>query len=121
VGELVPQAPGMLGSGIDVRCVMRMLLAVIVLVSLAGVVDAQAPIVIGPNGLSLGNLSANPYDPNSVASPYGRFGSRFSPDSINNPYGQWGSPYSPNSVTNPFSTRGPRVMQPNRPMMPPGW
>jgi hypothetical protein len=122
VGELVPQAPGMLESGIDVRCVMRMLLAVIVLVSLAGVVEAQAPIIIGPNGLYLGNLSANPNDPNSVANPYGRFGSRFSPDSINNPYGQWGSPYSPNSaVTNPFSTRGPRVMQPNRPMMPPGW
>jgi hypothetical protein len=100
---------------------MRMLLAVIVLVSLAGAVEAQAPIIIGPNGLYLGTLSANPYDPNSVANPYGRFGSRFSPDSINNPYGQWGSPYSPNSVTNPFSTRGPRVMQPNRPMMPPGW
>lgn len=121
MGELAPQAPGMLGSGIDVRCVMRLLLAVIVLVSLAGVVDAQAPIIIGPNGQYLGNLSANPYDPSSVANPYGRFGSRFSPDSINNPYGQWGSPYSPNSVTNPFSTRGPRVMQPNRPMMPPGW
>ena len=101
---------------------MRTLLAVIVLVSLAAVVDAQAPIItIGPNGQSLGILSANPYDPNSVANPYGRFGSRFSPDSINNPSGQWGSPYSPNSVTNPFSTRGPRVMQPNRPMMPPGW
>lgn len=99
-----------------------MLLAVIVLVSLAAVVEAQAPIItIGPNGQSFGGLSANPYDPSSLANPYGRFGSRFSPDSINNPSGQWGSPYSPNSVTNPFSTRGPRVMQPNRPMMPPGW
>ena len=64
---------------------MRMLLAVIVLVSLAGAVEAQAPIIIGPNGQYLGNLSANPYDPNSVANPYGRYGSRFSPDSINNP------------------------------------
>jgi hypothetical protein len=100
---------------------MRTLLAVVVLVTFAAVVHAQAPIIIGPNGQFLGTMNANPYDPNSVANPYGRFGSRFSPDSINNPYGQWGSPYSPNSVTNPFSTRGPRVMQPNRPMMPPGW
>jgi hypothetical protein len=100
---------------------MRMVLAVAVLVTLAAVAYAQAPIIVGPNGQYLGNLSANPYDPNSVANPYGRYGSRFSPDSINNPYGQWGSPYSPNSVTNPFTTRGPRVVQPNQPMMPPGW
>jgi hypothetical protein len=77
----------MLGSGIAGRCFMRTLLAVMVLVSLAGVVHAQAPIIIGPNGQYLGTLSANPYDPNSVANPYGRYGSRFSPDSINNPNG----------------------------------
>lgn len=74
MGELVPEAPGMLGSDIDGRCFMRTLLAVIVLVSLAEVVHAQAPIIIGPNGQYLGTLSANPYDPNSVANPYGRYG-----------------------------------------------
>jgi hypothetical protein len=100
---------------------MRMLLALLILVSVAGRVHAQTPIIVGPQGQYLGNLSANPYDPNSVANPYGRYGSRFSPDSINNPYGQWGSPYSPNSVTNPYTTRGPRVVGPNQPVMPPGW
>ncbi len=34
-----------------------------------------------------GNLNNNPYDPDSIANPYGRYGSRHSPDSINNPYG----------------------------------
>jgi hypothetical protein len=68
---------------------MRVLLAVaVVLVLLAPVVHAQGPIIVGPNGQYLGNLSANPYDPNSVSNPYGRFGSRYSPDSINNPYGR---------------------------------
>ena len=47
----------------------------------------------------LGKLSANPYDPDSTANPYGQYGSEFSPDSINNPYGRYGSPYSPDSAT----------------------
>jgi hypothetical protein len=88
---------------------MRMVLAVLTVVALAAVGYAQAPIIVGPNGQYLGTLNANPYDPNSVANPYGRYGSRFSADSINNPYGRWGSPYSPNSATNPYTMRGPRV------------
>ena len=48
-----------------------------------------------------GNLNANPYDPNSVANPYGQYGSQYSPNSINNPYGA-GSPYRYNSPTNPY-------------------
>jgi hypothetical protein len=64
--------------------------------------DYGAPRIVAPDGTFLGNLSANPYDPNSVANPYGQYGSPYSPDSINNPYGQYGSPYSPDSVNNPF-------------------
>ena len=48
-----------------------------------------------------GRLSSNPYDPDSVSNPYGRYGNRFSPDSINNHFGA-GNPYSPNSPTNPY-------------------
>jgi hypothetical protein len=50
-----------------------------------------------------GNLNANPYDPNSVANPYGQYGSQYSPNSINNPYGA-GSPYRPDSPFNPYGT-----------------
>ena len=35
----------------------------------------------------LGNLSANPYDPESTSNRFGRYGSPFSPDSLNNQYG----------------------------------
>jgi hypothetical protein len=38
-----------------------------------------------------GNLNSNPYDPNRVPNPSGRFGSPYSPyrqDNPNNPYGQ---------------------------------
>jgi hypothetical protein len=101
---------------------MRTLLAVVlVLVSLAVVVHAQSPIIVGPNGPYLGNLNTNRFDPNSVANSFGRYGSPFSADSINNPFGRYGSPFSAESATNPFTTRGPRVVQPNQPMMPPGW
>jgi hypothetical protein len=51
-----------------------------------------------------GNLNANRFDPNSVANPFGPYGSRYSPNSINNPYGVYGSPYSPQSPNNPYGT-----------------
>ena len=114
---------------------MRTLLAVVALVSLEAVAHAQATISIGPQGQYLGNgpqgngpqgqylgdMSASRIDPDSGPNFFGRSGSRFGPPSINNPYGQWGSPYSTNSMTNPSTTRGPRVVQPNQPTMPPGW
>jgi hypothetical protein len=56
----------------------------------------------------LGRLSANPYDPNSVANPYGA-GSPYNPNSINNPYGRFGSPYSNSSASNPYAMQAPRL------------
>ena len=50
-----------------------------------------------------GRLSDNPYDPESVSNPYGRYGSKYSPDSINNPYGA-GSRYREDSPNNPYGT-----------------
>jgi hypothetical protein len=99
---------------------MRMLLAV-VLVALAGAVQAQVSITVGPQGQYLGNLSANRLDTDSVSNPLGRSESPLSPDSINNPMGRWGSSANSYSVTNSYPTRGPRVVQPYQPMMPPGW
>jgi len=57
---------------------------------------------------SLGNLSANPYAPNSTSNPYGA-GNPYDPNSIKNPYGRYGSPYSPNSVINPRATDTPEL------------
>ena len=81
---------------------------------LAAPAFAESPYLVAPDGKYLGNLNANPYDPNSVSNPYGRYGSPYSPDSINNPYGQYGSPYSPNSANNPYATGAdtPRVIAP---------
>jgi hypothetical protein len=100
---------------------MRMLLAV-VLLALAGAVEAQVSITVGPQGQYQGDPSANRLDPDSVSNPLRRFVSPPGPDSINNPMmGRLGSPSNPYSVTNPYPTRGPRVVQPYQPMMPPGW
>jgi hypothetical protein len=80
----------------------KLILAVLLVCSSA--VHADGLILVDPaNGRYLGNVNSNPYDPNSISNPYGRYGSQYSPDSINNPYGQYGSPYSPNSVNNPYA------------------
>jgi hypothetical protein len=49
-----------------------------------------------------GNLNANQFDPNSVANPFGPYGSRYSPNSINNPFSPYGSRYGPQSPNNPY-------------------
>ena len=56
----------------------------------------------------LGELSANPYNPNSIANPYGA-GNPFNPNSVTNPFGVYGNPYSNESTTNPFATDAPRL------------
>lgn len=69
--------------------------------------SSNSPQLYDSQGQFRGNLNSNPYDPNSVANPYGRYGSQYSPDSINNPYGA-GSRYSPDSPNNPYG-QGMRV------------
>jgi len=63
----------------------------------------DTPKLYDSKGNYRGKLSSNPYDPDSVSNPYGRYGSPYSPDSINNPYGA-GSPYDPDSPTNPYGS-----------------
>jgi len=65
--------------------------------------------IYAQDGTYLGRLNANRYDPESVANPYGRYGSRYSGTSINNPYGVYGSAYSELSASNPFASRPPVV------------
>ncbi len=60
-----------------------------------------APIVA--HAEDLGNLSANPFDPNSTSNPFGA-GSPFAADSINNQFGVYGSPFSNKSANNPYAT-----------------
>ena len=60
-------------------------------------------------GQELGQLSVNPYAPNSTANPYSPAGSPHSATSVRNPYGQYGSPYSDQSATNPYATDAPKL------------
>ena len=66
--------------------------------------------IYAPDGTYLGRLNSNPYDPESVANPYGRYGSPYSSQSITNPYGSYGSPYSSLSPTNPYTSSPPVVV-----------
>ena len=77
---------------------------------------AGPPILVDrQTGKYLGNLSSNPYDPNSTSNPYGRYGNEYSQDSINNPYGRYGSEYSQDSPNNPYATNPPAIMAPPSP------
>lgn len=63
--------------------------------------SSDSPKLYDSQGNFRGNLNSNRYDPDSVANPYGRYGSQYSPDSINNPYGA-GSRYNQDSPNNPY-------------------
>ena len=56
----------------------------------------------------LGELSANPYNPDSTSNPFGA-GSPFKPDGLNNPFSPYGSPFSNQSATNTYATDAPRL------------
>jgi len=67
----------------------------------------EAPRLYDQQGNYRGKLNTNPYDPDSVSNPYGRYGNPYSADSLNNQFGA-GNPYSPSSPTNPYG-RGLRI------------
>ena len=56
----------------------------------------------------LGNLSANEFDPNSTANPFGA-GSPYSSNSVTNEFGIYGNSFSNQSATNPYATDAPRL------------
>lgn len=60
------------------------------------------------NAADLGNLSRNPYNPNSISNPFDA-GNPYNPNSVTNPYGQYGNPFSPKSATNPYATDAPKL------------
>ena len=70
----------------------------------------RGPAIVGRDGQYLGQLNGNQFDANSVANPFGRYGSPFAPNSITNPYGTYGSPFSPLSPTNPYATTPPLLI-----------
>lgn len=61
----------------------------------------------------IGEHNNNPYDSNSIANPYGQYGSPYSSDSVNNSYGQYGSRYSSKSARNPYATDAPKLYDQN--------
>lgn len=54
----------------------------------------------GSPGADRRQLPINPYDPDSINSPYGRYDNPYAPDRVRNPYGA-GNPYAPKLSTTP--------------------
>jgi hypothetical protein len=93
---------------------MKFIIPFLLAVLISGTCQADPPHLRDrQTGKYLGNLSANPYDPNSVSNPHGQYGSEYSQDSINNPHGQYGSRYSNDSANNPYATNPPAIFDNN--------
>ena len=67
------------------------------------------PLPLSVHAEDLGELSTNPFNPDSTANPFGA-GNPFKPDGLNNPFSPYGSPFSNQSATNPFATDAPRLL-----------
>ena len=91
--------------------ILLFLVVALTFILYSAVANSAPPILVDQQtGKYLGNLSSNPYDPNSTSNPYGQYGSKYSPDSINNEYGQYGSKYSNDSPNNPYATNPPAII-----------
>ena len=62
------------------------------------------PEFYGSEGNIHGDVNINPFNSDSIANPYSRYGSPFSPYSSGNPFGQFGSPYG---IVGPGTSLGP--------------
>jgi hypothetical protein len=67
--------------------------------------------IIAGDGTSLGTISRDRYATDSIANPYGPYGSPYSPTSIFNQYGQYGGPYASYSPFNQYSNTPPRIVR----------
>jgi hypothetical protein len=73
-----------------------------------------SPELFAADGEYLGNVNANQFDPNSIANPFGRYGSPYAADSVNNPFGRYGSQFSSTGAANPYATTNtPIVISPD--------
>jgi hypothetical protein len=72
---------------------------------------SNSPRLYDSAGRFRGNLNTNRTDPDSVANPYGRYGSKYSQDSIHNRYGA-GSRYDEDSPRNRYGD-GLRIYRPD--------
>jgi len=93
---------------------MKALLTAMLLVVGIGLIVAQAAFAgIRAGSSRTPSKSANRYDSNSLANPYGA-GSSYRANGMMNPYSQYGSRYSNRSWRNPYATAAPRLYQGGR-------
>jgi hypothetical protein len=73
--------------------------------------EIQGSTLVANDGTYLGKITTNMYDSNSIANPYGYYGSKYSSRSILNEYGTYGSAYSIQSPFDKYSSTPPEIVQ----------
>lgn len=66
-------------------------------------------LLLAQDGTFLGNINDDPFDPDSLANPFGTYGSTFGSDSIWNQFGNYGSEFATYSPWNEFSFNPPGI------------
>ena len=70
--------------------------------------------IIAGDGTFLGVISTRRFDPDSIASEFGEYGSEFKPGSIFNKLGQYGNSLSGLSPFNPMAATPPKIFKDDR-------
>lgn len=68
-------------------------------------------VLLAQDGQPLGVISTNTFDSDSLANPYGTYGSRYALYSIWNRYGTYGSAYATYSPYNAYTSTPPLILQ----------
>ncbi|GBU22550.1 hypothetical protein R80B4_02460 [Fibrobacteres bacterium R8-0-B4] len=82
-------------------------IAAAVIVGLSSITYASDVRLYAEDGTYLGKVNNNRHDPESIANPDGKYGSKYSPTSINNETGTYGSKFSLLSANNPTTAHAP--------------
>jgi len=85
------------------------LIAAVVIVGLSSLTYALDVKLYAEDGTYLGKVNNNPFDPESISNPDGKYGSKDSPVSINNRQGNYGSRISWQSANNPNTSHAPNM------------
>lgn len=80
-------------------------------VALDSLIDSQ---LYAADNTLLGNVNRNPYDAESIANHFGKYGNPYNSTSIFNGFAPYGNPYSALSPYNEFSRTPPRFVKDNQ-------
>jgi len=93
------------------KIILLLILTLIMSITTSAIAQVNSGLhLVGSDGVYLGKLTTNEYDPDSVFNEYGDYGSEYSDTSIWNEFCPYGSDFSNKSAFNDFATEPPIIV-----------